>query len=194
MVACDAGWLSWGSHCYRVNTAETLDYYNSDKWCKAKKSTSRLISINSLQENNFTHRICHSDANAILYPKTTSRTICWLGIAEKYGTGSVSTPQADQKWNWLDGTDITKYSNWGKIATQVAEPNNQRTKTSTGMDVRHAVMNSAENKLGFWFDMPAQTRARAICEYDPNKKSFLQTSDDSDLQASDVAPRQFQGY
>lgn len=135
-----------------------------------------MVSINDAQENNFVHRICHNDPDPITYPKATHAN-CWIGLHEKRGTGTVSTPKERQKWMWGDGSQVKDYSNWAKVSTKgrFMEPNNQKTKKSLGFDVRHATMNQDDEKKGFWYDCPAQTRANAVCEKDPGKKAFVVT-------------------
>lgn len=146
------------------------DFYISERWCQALDA--ELVSINDPKENDFVHRICHNDPDPITYPKETTHTECWIGLHEKAGTGSVRTPQLQQKWRWSDGSVVDAYANWAKVSPDpdLIEPNNQKTKQSMGMDVRHAMMNQDDDKRGFWFDGPAQTRANAVCEKDPMKK------------------------
>lgn len=117
--------------------------------------------------------------------KKSTRSSCWIGLHEKPGTGTVSTPQKDQKWLWLDGTTPleNKYTNWatwpglgnGKgDGNQFFEPNNQKTAKSKGFNVRHAIMNQPEGKFsGKWYDKPSEFMAHALCEMDPFKKLNL---------------------
>lgn len=176
MVDCGDEWLSYNGHCYTVNM-QRLDYYESRRWCKNQGA--QLVSINDANEDKFIYRICHNEPNPITYPKSTTRTTCWLGLFEKPGTGTVSTPQLQQIWNWIDGSSLqtNNYTNWavwpglgdGEMdGNRYSEPNNQRTGKSVGFNVRHAVMNQAEGGFkGYWYDKPASTRAHAVCEKIP---------------------------
>lgn len=181
-VKCPKWWLSYKGKCYRVSK-KPMDFYTAKRWCEAEKAS--LASINDAAENNFMWRICHTEPDPITYPRNDTRTACWLGMREIPNTGDVTTAQADQKWEWLDGTtmEINKYQNWAARpgmgdgdgdGNRYFEPNNERTRrTPLGQDVRHAIMNQKEGGMsGKWYDKPAQFRAHAACEMSPERASL----------------------
>lgn len=173
--------MSFGGSCYLINQV-TQDYYKARDWCAKKNAT--LVSINNADENEFIWKICHSEPDPLTYPKTLTRSTCWLGMREKTGTGMRDTPQDRQKWEWLDGSTpdwgpkSNKYRNWALRpgmgdgqgdGNKYYEPNNEKSKMSpAGTDVRHAIMNQQEGGMsGRWYDKPAQFRAQAACEQVP---------------------------
>lgn len=169
---CPEDWLSFKGSCFKVNQKEQ-DYYEAKRWCEEQDAT--LVVSNSEEKNTFLWRICHTEPDPITYPKSETRTTCWLGMHEL--GGKASTPQANQTWEFLDGSTplSNNFSNWalrpgigdGKgDGNRFSEPNNERTKYApAGIDVKHAIMNQAEGEMsGKWYDKPAAFRAHALCE------------------------------
>jgi len=179
-VECPDKWFSFKGHCYQTSMKK-FSYYDSRTHCQ--KQGGKLISINSKEENDLAHDLCHNQPDPITYPKKVTRTSCWIGLYEKPGTGTVDTPQDKQIWLWLDGTTpksngYTHWATWPGLGNgkgdgnNYFEPNNQRTKASKGFNVRHAILNQPEGKFaGKWYDKPSETFAHPLCEVDPNKST-----------------------
>lgn len=194
---CPETWFSYQKHCYKVNMVKQ-NYYDARQHCVNEGGL--LVSINNEKENQFAWKLCHSEPDPITYPKLASRSTCWIGLYEQPGTGTVETPQAEQKWLWLDGTspEINGYKNWAQWpglgdgngdGNKFGEPNNQRTAASGGFNVRHALMNKPEGGYqGKWYDEPAEPEAHAMCEKEAVSSATTATAGAATEPAAGTAP------
>ncbi|XP_031566858.1 snaclec 2-like, partial [Actinia tenebrosa] len=87
--ACKLGWHLFGGSCYHVYT-ETKLWQDSSLACQSNQAN--LVSITSLQENNFVHSLIRSAVVSAV----------WIGLAR---SGSPST------LSWSDGSTLS-YNNW----------------------------------------------------------------------------------
>jgi hypothetical protein len=190
---CPLGWITFNGHCYKVRQDNATDYSTAESWCASRGA--QLVSINSVQENEFVWRICGiGTADPLRQQYELRQAPCWLGLTEKPGTGSADTPQKDQLWTWADGTPLDTMEGWQEYCyfcdaeddERKKEPNNGVTPfkhDTKDRDERYAVMNRLDgDRDGKWYDQPPDFRAHAVCEMAVAQAptgSFLQASRDS---------------
>jgi len=183
---CPLGWMTFNGKCYRIRVDNATDYFTAESWCTSQGA--QLVSINTVQENEFIWRICGvGTGDPLRQPYQLRQASCWLGLTEKPGTGSLDTPQQDQVWTWADGTRLNM-DGWqqycyfcdGEHDERHKEPNNGRTPfehDTHNHDERYAVMNRLDgDRDGKWYDQPPEHTAHAICEMEmaPPPAKFLQ--------------------
>lgn len=150
---CPQSWKKRDHKCYTLQPTSS-DYDNAKKWCTDQGAD--LVSIHSAEENQFIRQnVCGAES-------------CWIGLTEKSGTGDKGTKQADQKWVWADGSDLSTYVNWKRWGGPFDEPNNWGCHGGCSYgknDERYTFMNIAQGgNRGNWYDGPKMHQAKAICE------------------------------
>jgi hypothetical protein len=150
---CYPGWAAWGGDCYTVNP-NPMSYHAADAWCALHGGG--MVSINSRTENYFVQNLCGA------------KSTCWLGLAEKFHTGTKLTSPEKQQWAWADGSTpgSNKYNQWYQYGSQGGEPDNAKKSD----DERYARI-----KDGSWFDEKPTVLAGAVCEM-PGQKVLTFTT------------------
>lgn len=149
LESCQTGWQKKDESCY-IASPTNSDYGGARKWCTDQGAD--LVTIHSPEENEFVLGLCGPSSS------------CWLGLEEVKSTGDKKTSQPEQQWTWVDGSDLSEYSNWKMWGGPFDEPNNWGGSPMT-YDERYGFMNLAHNGFkGKWYDGPKGHQARAICK------------------------------
>lgn len=134
--ACQQGWSSHGTSCYKLFTSPK-------KWENAKKECenrwhARLVKIESPEENDY--------IKAKLLP-TYKDDDYWIGLSHSV---------KESYWKWIDGTPLVRYENWG-----YRQPNDHNNNEDC---VAIRILKLDSDYYGKWHDLPCSYKEKYICE------------------------------
>ena len=108
---CPVGWSDpFAEYCY-LTVMEEMSWGSARSFCKDNQSTADLVAITSPYENNYVKRIAKNAQDRL-----------WIGLSDSLAEGS---------WQWVDDTDISRFSGWAE-----GEPNGDR-RENCGKDLEN---------------------------------------------------------